>query len=188
MKLILNLSKESPRDRRILVVVHRALRVDVGDLLVEPALARTNVFDAFEHFVEVVLAKKIIGILQTLVVHRESLDDVFAEDVGRPDAEGRGLLGIHAVADRDHQIEVVKGDLAVDDAVAFPANLFHFGTSCRFDKLATLIDVLDVLRNSLRVDVKACASCERTGTTRRCRILFFSEFVSEALEEVCRNT
>ena len=59
--------------------------VDVGDLLVEPPLRGADVLDAAEQLLEIV--EGLVRVLEPLVVEDETLDDVFAQALGGPDAE-----------------------------------------------------------------------------------------------------
>lgn len=47
-------------------------------------------------------------VLQTFVVHRETLHDVFPKALGGPDAELGAALRLHAVAHGNDDIEVVE--------------------------------------------------------------------------------
>lgn len=65
--------------------------------------------------------------LEPFVVEGKALDQVFAEDVGGPDAKARGLVAVDAVPDGDDGIEVVVLDLPSDAPLAFLTNYFHSG-------------------------------------------------------------
>jgi hypothetical protein len=90
----------------MVIVVHGG-RVDVRDLLVELALAQTDLADALELFLEVFFAKDGAVTFQALVVHRVALDREGLDDAGGPFAELHGALGVYLVADGDDGGEVV---------------------------------------------------------------------------------
>ena len=80
--------------------------VDVGDFLVEAALGGPDVLNPARQLLEVV--KRLVGILQTLIVEDEPLDDVFPQTLGGPDAELRASKRLHPVADRDDDVKVIE--------------------------------------------------------------------------------
>ena len=88
------------------VVVHAALREDVCDLLIEAALGSSDISDAFEQLLEVVDAQ-VVAIFKALIVHSESLNDVFLEALRRPNAELGPSEGAHAITNGDNHVEVV---------------------------------------------------------------------------------
>lgn len=104
MNLVLDSRKEALRQRSVLVVVD-AGGVDVGDLLVKPALAGADVLDAAGQFLEVIVAH--IRVLQPLVVQHEALGDVFLELVRRPLAETNRHRAAHPESQGQHHVEVV---------------------------------------------------------------------------------
>lgn len=116
------------RDLGFWVVVDAALSVDVGDLLVETALACTDLSDPFEEFVEIIFAE-FFALFESFVVENESFDNEFAEGFGRPDSEAGGFYGIDAVADGDDGVEVVKIYLAGDLSGAFGLNYSKYSNS-----------------------------------------------------------
>ncbi len=77
--------------------------------------------------VEVILAEDLFTLLQTFVIQNEALDDELPQRLRRPDAELRGLMTVHPVADGDDGIEVVELQLACDLTSTFGSNYFHFG-------------------------------------------------------------
>jgi hypothetical protein len=111
----------------VLVVVD-ARGVDVGDLLVEPALARANVLDAPGEFREVVVAD--LRVLQPLVVQHEPLGDVFRELVRCPLAEAHGHRATHPEAQGQDHVEVVALYVAHDLASALGLNCSEKPNSC----------------------------------------------------------
>lgn len=79
--------------------------VYVGNFLVESPLGGANVLYATQELVEVV--EWLVRVLEPLVVHSETLDDVFGEALGGPDAKAGGNVGFHPVADGDDHVEVI---------------------------------------------------------------------------------
>jgi len=80
--------------------------------LIESALAGTNVADAFKHLIEVIVLALARRILQPLVIHRETLHEVFAQAGHRPLAELRATMATHTETDRHYNGEVVMQDCA----------------------------------------------------------------------------
>jgi hypothetical protein len=87
--------------------------VDVGDLLVELALAEADFADALELFFEVLSGQDGAASLEAFVVHDEALDGEFLDHGGRPFAELDGPLGVDLVADGDDGGEVVVAGVVV---------------------------------------------------------------------------
>lgn len=86
-------------------VVINAGCVNISDLLVEAPLRRPNVLNSARQFLEII--KWLIGVLQTLVVHRESLDDVLANTLCCPHAKLHAAMGFDSIPDGNDDIEVV---------------------------------------------------------------------------------
>jgi hypothetical protein len=101
--LVLHGLEEELRAVGVLVVVD-AGGIDVEDFPPENALGRADVADAVDQLIEVVAAARL---LEAFVVHREALDDVFAEPLRGPDAELRAAERLDPVAHRDDHVEVV---------------------------------------------------------------------------------
>jgi hypothetical protein len=106
MEFVLDGGKELLRQGCLRAVIGRE-GVDVGDLLINAALAGADFPYALEQFVEIVLAEGVFALLEPLVVHDESLDDELAQGFGGPDAELGGLVAVDPVADSDDGVEVV---------------------------------------------------------------------------------
>jgi hypothetical protein len=80
-------------------------REDLADSLVDAGLARADLADAREQFVEVV--HQPLAALQPLVVKREALDDILSEALGSPNAELRAAPGFDTIAHGDDDVQVV---------------------------------------------------------------------------------
>jgi hypothetical protein len=106
VQLVLHRGKEPLRRRSGDIVVNRG-GVDVGDLLVELALAQPDFPDALQLFLEVFFAEDRAVVFQALVIHRVALDGERLDDAGGPFAELHGAFGVHLVADGDDRGEVV---------------------------------------------------------------------------------
>lgn len=87
-------------------VVVNARRVNVCDLLVEAPLRGADVLNPAHQLFEVI--EGLIGILQTLIVEHEALDDVLPQPLRCPNSKLRAPQRLHSVADRDDDIEVVE--------------------------------------------------------------------------------
>jgi len=93
-------------------IVVNARRKDIGDLLTETTLRRSNVLNASKQLIEIV--EGLIGILKPLVVEHKAFDDIFTKLLRGPDAEASGDGALDAVPNRDNGVEVVVFDLAPD--------------------------------------------------------------------------
>jgi len=102
--------------------------VNVSDLLVEPPLGSSDILNPAHKLFEIV--EGLIGILQTFIVHREALHDVFTQPLRGPDAEAGGHHAFNPVADRNDGIEVVAIHPSLDRAPAFLANRQEILVSC----------------------------------------------------------
>ncbi len=87
-------------------VVINAGRVDVRDLLVKPPLGGADVLNPPRQFLEII--KRLVRILQPLVVEYESLDDVFPQPLRSPNAELRGHARFDPIADGNDSLEIVE--------------------------------------------------------------------------------
>jgi hypothetical protein len=119
-QLVLDRGEEGPGRVRRAVVVDAAGGEHVAHLLVEALLGRPDVPDAVEQLVEVVGCA---GILEPAVVEHEALDEVLAQDGGRPLPEVHGVRAGDAVADGEHHVQVVDLDLTPDGSRALLLNL-----------------------------------------------------------------
>jgi len=81
VELVLHGREELAGERRAGIVVGGE-GVDVGDLLVEAALAGTDFADPFEQVVEVILAEDGAALLEAFVIEDEALDHELAEGAG----------------------------------------------------------------------------------------------------------
>jgi hypothetical protein len=145
--------EERLRHRRRRVVVDAALLVDVGNLQVEPPLARPNLADAIEQLVEVVFPKPLVQ-LESLIVKHKPLDDKFPQRPRRPNAKLRRLRAVDAVADRDDGVEVVEVDFAGNLPFSLGLNSPDFPESCPFRQLARLVNVAQMLTYRPHIDPK----------------------------------
>ena len=107
MQLVLYEGIEGLCRLTIFVVIVAALLEDIRDFLIGAAFTGANLPDALQQFVEVILAER-TAVLHQLVIQHKALLDVLFERLRRPLAEACGLLGIHAVTDRNDGIEVIK--------------------------------------------------------------------------------
>ena len=106
MQLVLHGGEEAHGGDSGDVVVDRG-GVDVGNFLVELALAQADFPDALELFLEVFFTENGAVVFQTLVIHRKALDGEGLDDAGGPLAELDGAFRVHLVADGDDGGEVV---------------------------------------------------------------------------------
>ena len=129
--------------RRLLArSVINARRVNIQHLLVETPFRGADVPDALEQFIEIILLPLAGRIFQPLVVHRESLDDIFAQPLRGPLAELRAPVRFHPVTDRNDDVEIVICRL-----VGFPigGSLCIICTYCFLHQFSFLENIADVL-------------------------------------------
>jgi len=120
VELVLHGGEETLGGGRAQIVVNGG-GVDIGDFLVELALAQTNFADALELFFEVLLAEDRAACFQSFIVHGKALDGVFLDDRRRPFAELDGPLGVDLVADgHDGGEVVVPGIVALAVSGSYP--------------------------------------------------------------------
>jgi hypothetical protein len=123
MELVLNDAEKlgGLRPGRIVITRHGE---DLFNPQVHPSFAGADIADAFEQFVEVVRNGRTGHgrILQPLVVHGETLDDILLQALRRPDAETGGNQAFYAVADGNDHVQIVVIKLALDIATALFAN------------------------------------------------------------------
>lgn len=104
------------------VVVRRQCE-DLPDSQVHPPLAGADVPDALQQFVEVVRVPFAGRSPEALVVHGESLHQVFAQARGGPLAELRTAVTTDAETDGEDAFETVVAQASRDLTFAFGANL-----------------------------------------------------------------
>src|SRR5205807_8871545 len=104
-------------------------REDVADAQIHPLLARADVADALEQLIEVVRDPWTGRVLQPLVVHGETLNQVFAQSSCRPLPELRSSRTADAIADGEDRFETVVVDLAFDRTGTLNSNYPEFPDS-----------------------------------------------------------
>jgi len=124
--------------------------------LIKKPLGKADFADARLQLVEV---GHVASGFHALVIQGKALDDVFLEDGCRPDAELRGAFGVHAVADGDDGVEVVKIEFARDIPVAFTLNYSKFSSSCEFLQFSALVDFLQMVSDGVAFNVKEKGHC-----------------------------
>jgi hypothetical protein len=143
MQLVLHRGVELLRDGRIFVVVD-ARRVNVGDLLVEVALAGTDRADPLQQLVEIVGSDAAAG-HEPLVVDREALGEILAKSICRPLAELGAAGGTDAVPHGNDHVEGVVVHEPFDRSGALGLNYPVCPDSCPGRQFALRKDVLNVL-------------------------------------------
>jgi len=89
-------------------------------------LARPDIADSRQLLFKIILTENIIKNFQPLVIHCKTLDDIFLQALGRPDAEMGRLGGIDPVPDGNNRVKVIKFCL-----ITFPVfgSMFQNGTN-----------------------------------------------------------
>ena len=117
---VLHFGEELFRDRRVSVVVHRR-GINVGNLLIKAPLRQADLPDLLQQALEVIFAEE-RAVLHAFPIHHIPTERVVPQDSRGPLPEGRGTLGIHAVAHRDDRIQIVMQDTALNLAFSFGLN------------------------------------------------------------------
>ena len=124
--------------------------VDVGDFLVELALAHADFADALELFFKVLLAQDGAVVFQALVIHGEALDGEGLDDAGGPFAELHSALGVYLVAHCNGGGQVVVlGVVAFTVCGSYPKRL----DNCGFIQLVIREDVFEVVADGSDIHV-----------------------------------
>jgi len=136
VQFVLGHGEKVLRDFRMLVVI-RAGRVDVLDLLVKILFRRPDFPDAGQQLVKISAA-----LFQPFIVQREPLHDEFPQPLRRPDAELRAAQRFYPVANGDDHVEIV-----VNRLVGFPVvgSSCIICTYCLLRQFSLLENVADVL-------------------------------------------
>jgi len=121
------------------VIIHAGC-VDVGDLLVKAPLAVADVLQAAGQLVEIIPA--LAGVLQTLVLQHETLDEILLQLVIGPLAETHPHLAAHPKAQSQYHVQVVVSNLIL---FAVSGSCSEYPNNCIFIQFAIFKDVLDVL-------------------------------------------
>lgn len=115
--------------------------VNVEHLPPEHPLTAANVANAGEPFLEEVTAS---GPLESGIVQREPLDEVFAQPLGRPNTELRAAMRTDAVADGQNGVEVVMVHGAGNLAISLALNYSEFPNSCGRIEFAVVVNALQM--------------------------------------------
>src|SRR6266540_130144 len=142
MQLILYGGEELPADFGVSVVVD-AGRVYVGDLLVKQALRSSDVADAGQQFIEVVVTQGATG-LYPVVVQGKPLGEQLGQPARRPLAELRTDGRPNPVADCQDHLQVIMVDGPANLPAALGLNCQVLLDSCLRSEFSFLEDVLDV--------------------------------------------
>ena len=110
------------------IVVGTTLCIHIGYLLIVAALRCTNLTDALQQIIEVVLSE-VFALFQSLIVKHKALDDKLLQHTCSPDAELRGLIAVHTIAHSNDSIEVINQRIVV-----FPIgrSYWKFSNNCLF--------------------------------------------------------
>ena len=108
MKFILHSFVKCHRDFSFGVIINAAFRINVGNLLIEPAFAHPDFPNPLQQFVEIILAKKLFTLLKAFIVKNKTFDNKFLQGFGCPYTELGGLLRIDSVTDRNNRIKTIK--------------------------------------------------------------------------------
>ena len=119
--------------------------VNVRNLLVETTFRQTNLADALQLFLEIVLRKHSTAPFQPLVVHHPSLYGVVLDNRIRPLAELYGTLVIDLEAHGDNHLETIMFHFAADLTAAFGLNYPEIPDSCRLGQFIVVVNLPDML-------------------------------------------
>ena len=123
--LVLHGRKELPRGLHAWIVINPR-GVNLQHLAPESLFRRPDVPDARQQLIKIIAAP---GLLEPLIVHRETLDDILPQPLCGPDAELRAAMRLYAVADGDDDVQVIELDLPADLATTFTLNCCKFCNS-----------------------------------------------------------
>ena len=115
--LILNGSKEHLRHLGPWVIISRCC-IDVRHLLIEVTLAAADVADTLQEFLEITVAP----LLQSLIIHSESLLDVFVQPLSSPATKTYGNGRLYTVAKGYYHIQIVMVNLPLHLSLALLTN------------------------------------------------------------------
>ena len=118
-----------------------------------------NIPDALQKFPEVAGA----ALLQTVIIHRKALLDIFMQPFRCPAAEAGGNLRLHTVSDGDNHVQIVVVNVSPYLPAALGANQQEFLVSCLRRKLAVLVYPVYMLADVLLrgvVDLRKLLLCD----------------------------
>ena len=90
-------------------VIIRSRSINIGDLLIEVTFATANVPDTLQKLTEI----PITALLQSLVIHSESLLDIFVKPLGCPATETSSHLRLDTIPQSDDHVKVVVQNTAL---------------------------------------------------------------------------
>jgi len=109
-------------------------------------LRRSNVADAGEKLLEIGASA---SSFETIIVHREPLDDVLLDSFSRPHSKPSAPNAVHSVSDRNDRIQIEVFHLI---GFAVRGSCCILCNNCRPIKLAALEDILQVAADTGFID------------------------------------
>lgn len=149
--LVLHLREKAPRLAIALSIVGSEGK-NFANALVGPRLARADVADARKQLIEIVGDP--VGALEPLVIHREALDQVFAEPGRGPLTELRAPMRFDAVADGENGSEGVVLDFPRHLSGPLRSNYPEFSDGCGAPERLFLVNVAEVFADGPDIFLK----------------------------------
>ena len=106
MKLILHPCEKQPC-RFCLGIIVNTGGIDVGDLLVKPPFRKTNLTDAFQLFLKIILCQNGAAVFQPLVIHSKAFHGKFFNDAVCPLSELHRTGRIHLIAHGNDGAQII---------------------------------------------------------------------------------
>ena len=111
------------------IVVDAAFGIDIGNLLPDTTLARTNRTYPLQEFTKIVTPENIIALLQAVIVENKTLPDKFIKNLCRPLAKKCSTLAINTIPNTNNSIKIVKSSFSFYLTPPLSLNCSNFSNS-----------------------------------------------------------
>ena len=144
VELVLNLREEPASGPGGFVIVQRS-GINIGDLLIEPALGHPDLPDLLQQVVEIFLGEYAAAVLQAVSVHGPALDRIVLDYGIGPFAELDCTVVVDSKTHSDDHLQVIVFYLAADLAGALSLNYPKISDSCILLQFPIFIYFLDMI-------------------------------------------
>ncbi len=107
VKLVLDFCEKIVCSLRVFIIISATLGKNIRKLKVYTPLTRTYGADTLKELSEIILFKSCFSLLQTLIIQNKSLDDIFSEYLGRPNAELCTSIRFYTISNRNNYVKVI---------------------------------------------------------------------------------
>ena len=142
--LVLHGSEKHLCHLRTWIIVRRG-SIDVRHLLIEISFTTTDVSNTLQQFTEVAIP----SLLQSFIIHRESLLDILMQSLCCPTTETHSYGRLYTITNSNNDIKIIMRKTTLNLSIPFFTNLQIIFASCLFIQFTILINIGYVIVNIL---------------------------------------